>query len=181
MIVFEIILPPSLTFRVISSEKLSSSRRSISLSSCNKSLRRIRSAMTAFDAFSFAIFCFVSAWILFRTSSRSAAHFSVCALHKRTLRLILYLSASFLCDIPPPRYSFLIAIQSIFLSIANHPLFVYKHSYVLKNLVPFCTNIIPRTDVETCLPILACTCVSYLRFMLFNVVQQACRFYHCKS
>lgn len=131
MIVFEIVLPPSLTFRVISSEKLSSSRRSISLSSCNKSLRRIRSAMTAFDAFSFAIFCFVSVWILFKISSRSAAHFSVCALHKRTLRLILCLSASFLCDIPPPRYSFLIAIQSIFLSIANHPLFVYKHLYLI--------------------------------------------------
>ncbi len=144
MIVFEIILPPSLIFRVISSEKLSSLRRSISFSSCNKSLRRIRSAMTAFDAFSFAIFCLVSAWILFRTSSRSAAHFSVCALHKRTLRLILYLSASFLCDIPPPRYSFLIAIQSILLSIANHPLFVYKHLY----LIFFC--LFPRQFLPPC-------------------------------
>ena len=109
---------------------LLSGRLSTSCFNLSKSPCFISSASAAFSAFASTISCAAFAHALRRISSRSVYHLSRSATHLRALYGISCAAANFLCEMFPPMYSFLIANQSIFLSIANHPLFVYKHSYL---------------------------------------------------
>ena len=69
---------------------------SISASKCLSSFPRMRSAMVAFSAARFAVFCSVFACTLIATACRCSAHFSRLARASKRALFIPYLSASFL-------------------------------------------------------------------------------------